>query len=509
MAHQLSLNLDMFNRSAASSLLHFVLVSLGLIVGGCHLIAGQDAEPPPNIVLIVADDLGYGDLGSYGQVHTQTPNLDRMAEEGMRFTQYYAGSTVCAPSRSVLMTGLHTGHTPVRGNKEIMPTGQYPLPYGTPTMAEVLKQAGYRTGAFGKWGLGYPGSEGTPSHQGFDTFFGYLGQRRAHFYYPEFLFRDERGKALEPVPLEGNRVEDTSREGFQHPGSGPPISRRQYSPNVITGEALSFIEQNSREPFFLYSPTPIPHASLTVPEEALEPYLDENGESVFTETPFPGGHYTAQPMPKATYAAMITLLDDHVGRILDKLEELGIAENTLVLFSSDNGSHTAGGYHYTMHNSNGPFRGGKRDLYEGGIRVPMIAWWPGTVSAGSVSDHMSGFQDLMPTFAKLAGVPVPSSVDGVSMVPTLTGRGAQQQNAYLYWEFHEQGGKQAVRRGSWKAVRLNVNRNPDAPVELYHLEEDAGEEQDIADRHPGVVEELSQIMEEARVPSEVFPFKAR
>ncbi len=458
----------------------------------------------PNIIYILADDLGYGDLGSFGQENIHTPNLDRMAEEGMRFTNHYAGSTVCAPSRSSLMTGLHTGHTPIRGNKEILPIGQYPLQYGTVTIPKILSEAGYATGGFGKWGLGYPGSEGVPSYQGFDEFFGYLGQRRAHFYYPEFLFRDIKGQQLERVYLEGNKVRDNPE---RHPGSGQAIQAEKYSADVINEEALKFIEKNKDDPFFLYLPSLIPHAELAVPDEELALYLDENGESIFQEEPFEGNHYTAQPMPRAVYAAMVSRLDRHVGQIMDKLEELGISSNTLVIFTSDNGSHSAGGYHYSMNDSNAPFRGGKRDLYEGGIRVPTIAWWPGKIEPGSTSDHISYFPDMMPTFSQLANTYIPPNIDGISMVPTLLGEGNQEQHEYLYWEFHEQGGKQAVRKGDWKAVRLGVFENADGLIELYNLKEDIAEEYNLADQHPDIIKEMDQIMRKAHMPSEVFPFK--
>lgn len=484
----------------ASALIVFLLVA-------APLLQAQSGSPQkPNIIYIMADDLGYGDIGPFGQQKIRTPNLDRMAAEGMRFTQYYAGSTVCAPSRSVLMTGLHTGHTPVRGNNEHKPIGQYPLPNRVTTIAEVLKQAGYATGAFGKWGLGYPGSEGSPGQQGFDYFYGYNGQRRAHFYYPEFLFRETSGQEPRRVPLEGNEVYDTSKPSFPHPGSGPPKKRGIYSQDAIMEEALAFIDRQAArpQPFFAYLPLNIPHASLTVPARALKAYTEE-GKSVFIEDPFPGGHYTAQPKPRATYAAMITLLDHYVGQVLDKLREQGTAQNTLVIFTSDNGPHTEGGHDPAFFDSNGPLRGIKRDLYEGGIRVPMIAWWPGTVVAGTSTDLISAFQDMMPTVAELAGRQAPAATDGISLVPTLTGQGTQQQHEYLYWEFPARGGKQAVRMGKWKAVRLGVRKNPEAPIELYNLQEDPTESRNVADQRPEVVEQVKEIMEKAHVPSEIFP----
>ena len=466
----------------------------------------KSTSEKPNIVYILADDMGYGDLVSYGQKNIKTPNLDRLAEEGMRFTNHYAGSSVCAPSRAVLMTGLHTGHAPIRGNMEIMPIGQYPLQYGTVTFPKVLKEAGYTTGAFGKWGLGYPDSEGQPSFQGFDEFLGYIDQRRSHFYYPEFIFKDEIGKPIERVYLEGNVVKDVSKENFQREGAGPPIKRAQYSQDVLTEKALSFIDEHHDRPFFLYVPSQIPHASLEVPDEDLELYLDENGESIFDEdTSRRFGDYTYTDKPLATYAAMITRLDRYVGMILDKLEEHGIAENTFVMFSSDNGSYSEGGYHYSMHNSNAPLRGGKRDLYEGGIRVPAIAKWPGKIEPGSTNNHVSYFADIMPTFSELAGANIPTGIDGISMVPTLLGEENQKQHDYLYWEFHAQGGKQAIRKGKWKAVRLNVIENRDSPIELYNLDEDIAEENDISEQHPEVVKEMNKLFYEAHVPSMLFP----
>lgn len=464
--------------------------------------SGDAAATKPNIIYIIADDLGYGDLGSFGQDSIRTPHLDRMAAEGMRLTRHYAGSTVCAPSRSVLMTGYHSGRTQIRGNREIRPIGQYPLSLGTPTISLLLQEQGYATGGFGKWGLGYPGSEGQPSNQGFDEFFGFLCQRRAHFFYPEFLFHDVRGEELRQVPLPGNRV---LNEGGG-PGSGPPAEREIYSGDIIHEKAMDFLARNHQQPFFLFLPVQVPHASLTIPDEWLALYLDEQGNSIFDETPFGGGHYTAQPFPKAAYAAMVSYLDAQVGEIIDTLHELGIAENTLVIFTSDNGSHSEGGYHYSMLDSNAPLRGGKRDLYEGGIRVPTIAWWPGHVPPGTESSHLSGFQDMLPTFAELSGAVPPPGIDGISMVPVLMGRGHEQpEHAYLYWEFHEQGGRQAVQRGDWKAVRLQVRNPEQTRTELYNLAEDIGEQHDLADQFPEVVAEMHAIMQQVHVPSHVFP----
>ncbi len=474
-----------------------LLFAVLLILSGCNAEKGEtegaEDSPRPNIILIVADDLGYGDLGNYEQQDIRTPHLDRMAEEGLRFTQFYAGSTVCAPSRSVLMTGQHTGRTPIRGNSPVRPIGQKPLPDSTITVAEVLQKAGYTTGAFGKWGLGAPGSEGVPHRQGFDQFFGYIGQRRAHFYWPEFLF-ESSGDSLRRVQLEGNRVNDTSTPDFPHPGSGPPRERGTYSHDAIMDRALSFIGEQAQadSPFFAYLPVTIPHASLSAPDSAFRPYLDDEGNSIFDEEPFPGDHYTEQPMPKAAYAAMVTHLDRGVGRILDRLEAMGVDENTLVLFTSDNGPHAEGGYEPSYFTSKGPLRGEKRDLYEGGIRVPQLAWWPGHVEAGTTTEIPSYFGDYMRTFADLAGGSAPEAIQSISLVPTLLGDSARQTtHDYLYWEFREQ---QAVRQGRWKAVRDSIGGGQ---LELYDLASDEAESTDVSEEHPDVVERMEALMDEA------------
>lgn len=438
---------------------------------------GADARPP-NIVLIVADDLGYGDLGAYGQQRIMTPRLDRMAEEGLRFTQFYAGSTVCAPSRSVLMEGRHTGRTYIRGNKEVQPYGQEPIPDSLVTMAEVLQEAGYSTGLVGKWGLGGPDTPGHPNNQGFDHFFGYLGQRHAHNYYPEFLFYNE-----ERIDVPGNVLPEPRRGD----GAGEAIEKVTYSHDLFADSALAFIDRNRNEPFFLFMALTIPHANNEAGDRGMEvpdygPYADEDW-----------------PEPSKGLAAMISRMDADVGRVMDRLQEHGIAENTLVLITSDNGPHAEGGNDPHYFDSNGPLRGIKRDLYEGGIRVPTIAWWPGRVEAGSETDYAGYFPDLLPTFADLAGTAPPSDIDGLSIVPTLMDRPDEQEgHDYLYWEFYEGGMAQAVRMGSWKGVRP-----PDGDVELYDLEEDLGETNDVAAEHPDVVARIKAVMEEAHRPSPI------
>lgn len=444
---------------------------------------------PPNIIFAMADDLGYGDLGCYGQTRIQTPRIDAMAAQGIRFTQCYAGSTVCAPSRCVLMTGLHTGHCYIRGNHGR--DGQrVPLRPEDVTVAELLQQAGYATGQSGKWGLGDIGDSGHPNRQGFDRFFGYLDQRHAHDYYPEILFRNE-----EEVRLEGNR----SVEEHVHGDKGT------YAPELLTEEALSFVEDNKDQPFFLYWSMIRPHAA----NQSGRYYGPESGEGmpVPTDAPYSDEDW---PVPQRNHAAMITQLDADMGRMIDKLEELGIARNTLIIFTSDNGPHSEGGADPEFFKSGGPLRGIKRDLYEGGIRVPGIAWWPGTISPGQVSEHVWAFEDFLPTCTDLAGIDTPGGLDGISFAPTLRGAlGAQRAHESLYWEFHERGFRQAVRFGDWKAVRYTtpeeLAEGVTPALELYNLAEDIGEDHDIAADHPEIAARAEEILTASRVPSYHWP----
>jgi arylsulfatase A-like enzyme len=412
----------------------------------------------PNLIYILADDLGYGDVGCYGQDRIRTPSLDRMAAEGMRFTQHYAGSTVCAPSRCSLMTGQHTGHTWIRAN------GRAPIRPEDVTVAEVLQDAGYATGMAGKWGLGHVGTTGDPNRKGFDHFFGYVDQGRAHFYYTEYLWRN------------GEKVVLADNEGGK---------RGTYSHDLIAAEGLEFIRKNREGPFLLYLPYTIPHAEVVVPEDSLAEYRGK-----FPEKPFPGGHYCAQETPNAARAGMITRMDRDIGRVFALLKELGLDEDTLVMFSSDNGPCAAGGQDYRFFESQGPLRGIKRDLYDGGIRVPTIARWPGKIDPGAVSEHVSAFWDVLPTFAELAGVEPPADIDGISMAPALLGRGDEQkQHEYLYWE-HK--GDQAVRMGDWKGVR-----NKGGDIELFDLGADIGEKNDLAAGHPDIVARMRDMMKTA------------
>lgn len=445
----------------------------------CFGVVELEAEEPrrPNLVYVLLDDAGIGDFGCYGQQKFETPHVDRMAREGMRFTQHYAGSTVCAPTRCSLMSGLHTGHTFIRGNKEVHPEGQWPIPAELVTVPKLLKQVGYVTGMFGKWGLGAPGSEGDPVNQGWDEFFGYNCQREAHTFYPQHLWHN-------------------AEKVFLKEGS--------YSADLIAEQTLRFIRQHADERFFAYVPWTIPHAAMHVPEEDAAPFRKRFPE--FEDTI---GRYRGPEVrnPVAAFAGMMTRMDRHLGQILALLEELEIAQHTLVLFTSDNGPHFEGGHRPEFFDSNGVYRGFKRDLYEGGIRVPMIAWWPGNVPAGTVSHHVSAHWDFLPTACELAGVRnLPSHLDGISMVPTLRGNHHQQaSHPFLYWEFPSRGGRQAIRMGRWKGVRRNVAVDPMTAIELYDLSRDPSESENLALAHPRVVEQMRVLLRSARTPSPLFP----
>jgi len=436
------------------------LESVGAAALALPNLAYAAAKPArkPNIIFILADDLGYGDLGCYGQQKIRTPNIDRLAAEGMKFTQCYAGSTVCAPSRCALMTGLHTGHTRIRGND------RKPLLPEDVTVAEVLREAGYATGLVGKWGLGEPDTTGIPTRQGFDSFLGYLNQRHAHNYYPDYLWRNE-----EKVPL-ANEV-----------ANGVATKRVQYAQDLFAEEALAFVERSKDKPFFLYYAVTIPHANNEAGKAGMEVPSDE---------PYAGQDW---PKNEKNFAAMVTRLDTDVGRLMARLKELGLDDDTIVFFTSDNGPHREGGHNPDFFDSSGPLRGIKRDLYEGGIRVPMIVRRPGVVPAGKTSDHVWAFWDFLPTAADIAGAETPKGLDGLSVLPVLRGEKAPEHE-YLYWEFHEQGGKRAVRMGDWKAVRLLAKNGK---TELYDLRDDLGETRDVAAAHPDIVARLEAVMQSA------------
>lgn len=436
----------------------------------------------PNIILIVADDLGYGDVGCYGQQKTATPNIDKLAAAGMRFTQFYSGTTVCAPSRASLMTGRHTGHTPIRGNRGFEPEGQFPLPDSSLTIAEVLQKAGYITGAFGKWGMGYPGSTGEPLKQGINRFYGYNCQSEAHNYYPDHLWDNDKR-----IEFPENKTGDI-----------------MYSGDKIHAAAMAFLQQHIKEPFFLFLPYTLPHGDLDVPRDSVyQRYVKQ-----FNEQPLPAptgpvkGRF--EPYPHAAFAAMVSRLDRYVGDIYRYVQQSGQADNTLIIFTSDNGPHREDGGDPAFFNGSGGFRGIKRDMYEGGIRIPFIAAWKGKIKTGIVNNQPAAWWDLFPTFEELAHIPVSPNIDGLSIVPALSGK-PQKTHDYFYWEFHEQGGKQAVRMGKWKGIRLNISTVKDGPIELYNLETDPAEKHNIAAEHPDVVKQIATFMQEAHVSDPNWP----
>jgi arylsulfatase A-like enzyme len=427
--------------------------------------AGQGKRP--NIIFIMADDLGQYDLGCCGGKHILTPHIDRIAAEGVRFTQVYAGSTVCAPSRSVLMTGRHTGHTTVRGNSAAAggppPQRRIPLNAEDVTVGEVLKVCGYTTGIVGKWGLGEPDTPGIPNKQGFDFWFGYLNQRHAHNYWTEYLWRN-----TEKVEFPGNS----------------PSNRKVYSHDRMTKEALGFVRgaAEGSKPFFLYAAYTIPHGTLHPPDD--KPYSDK-------------------PWSRAekNYAAMVTRMDRDVGRLMALLKELAIDKNTIVFFCSDNGWTPSYCGPKSVFKSGGPLRGNKGNLYEGGIRVPMLVRWPGRIRPGTVSDQVWAFWDVLPTVAEIAGAEAPAGIDGISMLPAILGRKQERQHAFLYWEFRTSGFQQAVRWGDWKGIRHGTEQ----PLELYHLKDDLSEKRDVAKNHPEVVKRIERFMAGARTPSKHWP----
>jgi arylsulfatase A-like enzyme len=450
---------------------HLSSLLLLLALTSCQAFAVKQ----PNIIFIMADDLGYGQIGAYGQQQIQTPRIDRMAKEGLLLSDYYAGTAVCAPSRAALMTGLHVGHTPIRGNYEIKKTatneaGQLPIPGNTITVAERLKEAGYATALVGKWGLGYPHSEGDPLKQGFDFFYGYNCQRHAHNYYPGWLWKNH-----EKVEL------------------GKKDTVKGYSHYYLTDEARGFIQRNKDEPFFLYLAYTIPHSKIQIPasDPAYTQYKDKDWPEV-----------------QRKLAGMISLMDADVGGILDLLQELEIADNTLVIFTSDNGAATAGGVIRDFFDDSGPLRGIKRNMYEGGVRVPFVAWWPGVIESGRSSDHIAAHWDLMPTACELAGVEPPAGIDGISYVPLLRGQEAQQaKHDHVYFELHWPT-KRGVRQGDWVALQENTTAlDPNAnPVELYNLKDDLAQENNLADQYPEKLEAMKALLAAAHSPNEHFAF---
>lgn len=456
-------------------LFHSLLV---ISISVTYLSAQQKNERHPNVIYIMADDLGYGDLGSYGQKTLLTPNIDRMAQEGVRFTQFYSGSTVCAPSRCALMTGKHTGNAYIRGNKEL------PLRATDMTLAKLMKQKGYATGMFGKWGLGLENNSGSPEKQGWDQFLGYLHHRAAHRFNVDHLWEVKDG-ILNKLPM------DTMINTYP----------------FIFKAAQNFISDHKSEPFFLYLPVTIPHAEMLAPtEESLKPFV-KDGKSIFTEKPFVNvtyASYRPQEMPNAAFAAMMWQLDQDVGKLLQLLKDLHLDDNTFVFFTSDNGPHQEGGREVEYFDSNGSLKGYKRDLYEGGIRVPMIAWAPGKIKGGTTCTEPFANWDILPTLSELTGQKIPAAIDGISFYKTLHNQKEKQKHTYLYWEFFERGFDQALRADDWKIVRRSMNANK---TELYNLAADIGEQRDVAAQYPEKVKKLEKLMDKARVDSNEFPIK--
>lgn len=469
-----------------------ILPTAALLLAAPLVFAAQPKEKRPNIVFILADDLGYGDLGCFGQEKFETPNIDQLALNGMRFLQCYSGTTVSAPSRSCLLTGTHSGHTAIRGNRELEPEGQFPLPADSRSIFRVMKDAGYKTSAFGKWGLGYIGTSGDPAKQGCETFFGYNCQMLAHNYYPDHLWNNDQR-----IELKDNLPE------FQY-GKGT------YSADLIHQKALEYLDKMTPEqPFFMWYPTTIPHAELIVPEDSII----EKFRGRFPETPFRGteqgmnlyrkGGYCSQFYPHATFAAMIYRLDVYVGQIVQKLKDKGLYDNTIIIFASDNGPHKEGGADPDFFNSNGIYRGYKRDVYEGGIRVPMIIAWPGHVQAGTETNFMCSFWDVLPTFEDVINVSKPKSEDGVSLLPLLENKKGQKEHEFLYFEFQEMGGRQAVREGNWKLVHMSIRENP--YFELYNLASDPSEQHNLITQFPEKADELKAIMKREHRPDPNWP----
>ncbi len=498
-----------------------IIFLLFLLCNIIYIKAQKNQPQKPNIVYILADDLGYGDLGCYGQQKIETPNIDALAKNGMKFTQHYA-FPVCAPSRYLLMTGKNSGQAYIRGNDEWTqrgdvwnfqamednPTleGQLPIPDSTITIAEILKKAGYATGMVGKWGLGAPMSAGEPNNQGFDYFYGFICQRQDHTYYPGHLWENNyrvplNNKIAPPNVKFPSGLDSLDAENYA------VYQQRDYSPDFLIKAALKFIEKNKRQPFFLYYPSPLPHVSLQAPQKWIEYYHRKFGD----EKPFLGDSYFPCRYPRATYAAMISALDEQVGEIVKKLKEEGIYDNTIIMFCSDNGPAYNAGVDPVFFNSGGPFKGeygwGKGFVHEGGIREPFIVQWPGKVKPASTSDLISATIDMMPTLCDLLKIPVPEKVDGLSILPTIMGKNnRQQQHQYLYFEYPEYGGQQAVRMGKWKAVRLNLLQGT-LKTALFDLSADIQEQHDIASQHPDIVKQMEEIMKKEHHTPDVASFR--
>lgn len=476
--------------------------------------AAGAAERPPNVVFILADDLGFGDLGAYGQKKIRTPNIDRIGAEGMKFSVHYSGNAVCAPSRCVLMTGMHPGHAVVRDNVGMkneakgIPEGQFPILDETVTLAELMKKAGYVTGAFGKWGLGGPTSTGAPLRQGIDTFYGYNDQAVAHNFYPTYLWSNDEKVELRNPPFSAHQKLPADADP-KTPESYAGYSGPDYSADLIAAQAVKFVHDNKDRPFFLFVPTTIPHLALQVPDDALAEY-----RGAFEEEPYLGDRsYLPHPTPRACYAAMVTRMDKHVGDLMKAVEQLGLDDNTIFVFTSDNGPlyDRLGGTDTDFFGSCGKLRGRKGSLYEGGIVAPLLVRWKGKIAPGNTSRRVTGFEDWLPTILALIGKPelTPAGLDGISFAPTLLGEG-QEPRPFLYREFRSYGGQQSVRMGDWKGVRQNLRQVKTGAIqtELYHLGTDPTESKDVAASHPDVLARLEQVMAEQHTFSEDFRLPA-
>jgi arylsulfatase A len=472
------------------------------ILIACLITSIVFAQQKPNIIYIYADDMGYGELGSYGQQKIKTPNLDKITKEGIKFTQHYTGAPVCAPARCMLMTGKNSGHSYIRGNYELggfedeNEGGQMPLPEGTFTIAKLMQQAGYTTGAIGKWGLGMSNTTGDPNKQGFDYFYGYLCQKQAHNFYPTHLWENGKWDTLKNPYIQVHKplakyAPDTAFDYFKG---------KEYSVTKMAEKTLEFIKENKKKPFFLYLPYTGPHVSLQAPDEAVKEYIGK-----FEEQPYRGEKgYASTLYPKSTYAAMITYMDEQVGRIMKLLKELRLDENTIVMFSSDNGAtFNTGGAETEFFNSVAGLRGKKQDLYEGGIREPFIARWPGKIPAGKVTNHISAQFDLMETLSEITGVKAWDN-DGISFLPTLMGNDdKQKKHDYLYFEFPEKSGQVAIRIGDWKGVKSNMKKNKNATWEIYNLLTDEKETTDIAAQHPELAKKFEEILKKEHQTSHI------
>ncbi len=499
----------------------FIILSLSslLLLSGCM---EKKANKKPNIIYILADDLGYAELGCYGQELIETPHLDQLASNGMRFTQHYAGAPVCAPSRCILLTGQHAGHAYIRGNDEWASRGevwdfakavddpnlegQRPIPDNIPTIGNVLQEAGYKTAIVGKWGLGAPLTDGIPNNRGFDFFYGYNCQRQAHTLYPKHLWKNKEKDWLDnELVVPGTKLDSAADPNDLE--SYAKYFQKDYAPRMMQDEVLGFIERNKDNPFFIYYATPLTHAPLQVPQEYVEKYVKKFGD----EEPYIGNRgYFPNRYPRAAYAAMVSYLDEQVGEIVQKLKDIGQYENTLIIFSSDNGPTYNGGTDSPYFDSAKPFKSeqgwGKGYTHEGGIRVPMIASWKGKIEPGSTSELISAFWDVLPTLADVAGVNAPNNIDGISFLPELTGKGEQKEHEFLYWEFPAYQGQQAVRLGDWKGIRKNIFKD-NMKIELYNLDTDLQEQVDVASENPEIIQRITQIMKQEHTSALLDRFK--